>query len=76
MPQQLIPHNGDYLLPLDQSILDRLRIAADTRFEVLTDGDRLVLIPIRGAKSDAEFQKALADAREQFGEVLRLVPGD
>lgn len=76
MNQHLIPHGDQFLLPIDHSLLDRLRATPETRFELFSDGERLILIPVRGTTKDADFQKALADTRQQFGEAMQPVPED
>jgi antitoxin component of MazEF toxin-antitoxin module len=47
MQKQLTKIGSSLGIIIDKSILDLLRIGADTPLEVTTDGDRLVLQPIR-----------------------------
>ena len=58
MQKQLTKIGSSLGIIIDKPILDLLRITADTALEVTTDGDRLVLQPIRTIKE--------ADARSSY----------
>jgi len=47
MQKQLTKIGSSLGIIIDKSILDLLRIGIDTPLEVTTDGDRLVLQPVR-----------------------------
>lgn len=64
MQKQLTKIGSSLGIIIDKPILDLLRITADTALEVTTDGDRLVLQPIRTIKE--------ADARSSYRRVASL----
>lgn len=56
---------------IDRPILDLLKITADTQLEVSTDGERLIITPLRGkdarkAKVTAAQAKTLAKHADTF----------
>lgn len=61
MQKQLTKIGSSLGIIIDKSILDLLRITADTPLEVTTDGDKLVLQPIRTMDAAA--------ARASYGRV-------
>jgi len=48
-----------------------LRITPDTPFEIVSDGQSLVLTPIRDPKEERKFQRALETLHERFGRTLQ-----
>lgn len=71
MQKTLTKHGNDYALVIDKPILDLLRITPDTSFEIVSDGQSLLLIPIRDAPEEREFQRTLETLHERFGRTLR-----
>jgi antitoxin component of MazEF toxin-antitoxin module len=71
MVKSLTKHGNSLALLIDKPILDLLKIDADTKLEVRTNGKDLILSPIRDQLEDAEFEAALRSVNDQFGEVLR-----
>ena len=60
-------------LVLDRSILEATGIEADTKLEVSTDGDVIVVSPIRSKTRTARVRKVLDDLhREHAGAFRRL----
>jgi len=56
---------------IDKPILDLLRITPDTPFEIVSDGQSLVLTPIREPKEEQKFQKALETLHHRFGRAMK-----
>jgi antitoxin component of MazEF toxin-antitoxin module len=71
MVKRLTRHGNSFAIVLDRPILDLLRATPETRFEVITDGQSLVLTPIRGAKAQKRFDEALADVHRRFGRAMK-----
>jgi antitoxin component of MazEF toxin-antitoxin module len=71
MQKTLTKHGNSYALVIDKPILDLLRITPDTPFEIVSDGQSLVLTPIRDPKEERKFQKALETLHERFGRTLQ-----
>lgn len=67
----LTKHGNSYALVIDKPILDLLRITPETPFEIVSDGQSLVLTPIRDPKEERKFQKALETLHERFGRTLQ-----
>ena len=71
MVKSLTKHGNSLALLIDKPILDLLKIDADTRLEVRTNGKDLILSPIRDQLEDAEFEATLRSVNDQFADVLR-----
>jgi antitoxin MazE len=58
-------------LVLDRSLLEATGIDADTKLEVSTDGDVILISPVRSKKRTAELRRVLAELDEDFAGVFR-----
>ena len=67
MTKTLTKHGNSFALVIDKPVMKLLRITPDTPLEVTTDGEVLVLSPVRSAKRKARFAKALSKANRKFG---------
>ena len=61
MIKKLTKHGNSAALVIDKPILSLLGATADTSFNMITDGDSLILTPIR----DEEREKRLDEAFEE-----------
>ena len=71
MQKTLTKHGNSYALVIDKPILELLRITPDTPFEIMSDGQCLVLTPVRDVKEEKKFQKALEDIHARFGRAMK-----
>ncbi|MGH8192405.1 MAG: AbrB/MazE/SpoVT family DNA-binding domain-containing protein [Rhodanobacteraceae bacterium] len=71
MQKKLTRHGNSYALVIDKPILDLLQAKPSTRFEVVTDGNSLVLTPVRGNRQDKKFEDALKMVHRRFGRALK-----
>ena len=71
MIKTLTKHGNSLAVLIDKPILDLLKIDANTRIDVRTNGKDLILSPIRDQIDDAEFAYALRAVNQQFGDVLK-----
>jgi antitoxin component of MazEF toxin-antitoxin module len=71
MIKTLTKHGNSYAMVIDKPILELLRATPDTPFEVLSDGRSLVLTPVRDAKAEKKFDKALAMIHRRFGKAMK-----
>ena len=71
MQKTLTKHGNSYALVIDKPILELLRITPDTPFEIMSDGQCLVLTPVRDVKAEKKFQKALEDIHVRFGRAMK-----
>ncbi|MEO7402772.1 MAG: hypothetical protein ABIU95_03790 [Burkholderiales bacterium] len=71
MIKKLSKHGNSLALVIDRSILDLLDIDEKTSLDISTDGEALVIAPVRDAKRRKRFEEALASTNERFGKALK-----
>jgi len=71
MPKRLTRSGNSLALVIDRPLLEALEIDADTELELSTDGDVLVVTPVRDRKRKKRTADLLAEAHEQYGGVFR-----
>jgi antitoxin component of MazEF toxin-antitoxin module len=64
-------HGDRYLVEVDKSILEQLKIEPGTPVELTLVGRRLILSAADGNGDEDEFTKALREINQEFGDVLR-----
>ncbi|MGA1840185.1 MAG: AbrB/MazE/SpoVT family DNA-binding domain-containing protein [bacterium] len=64
-------HGNSLALVLDRSVLDLLKIDADTPLEISTDGQVLIISPKRDAAHQKKFEDALKKTNQKYGNMLR-----
>jgi antitoxin component of MazEF toxin-antitoxin module len=69
--KRLTKHGNSLALVIDRSILELLRIDADTPLSITTDGECLVISPARGAGRQRRFRRALEKVNRRYGRALR-----
>jgi antitoxin MazE len=73
MMKTLTRTGNSLALVLDRVILDATGIDADTKLEVSTDGDVIVISPVRSRRRTARLRKIMEDLdREHAGAFRRL----
>lgn len=71
MRKKLTRTGNSLALVLDKELLERLGIDAETQLELSTDGDVLVVSPVRGRKAESRLKEVMARAHERYGGVFR-----
>jgi antitoxin MazE len=72
MMKNLIKHGNSHALVIDKAVLDLLKIdPATTQLELVTDGNVLVVTPVRGKKKDKEFADVLKKIHDKYGPVFK-----
>ena len=71
MIKTLTKHGNSYALVIDKPILELLRVSPDTAFEIVTDGQCLVLAPVRDAADEKKFENALDMVHKRFGRAMK-----
>jgi antitoxin component of MazEF toxin-antitoxin module len=71
MTKRLTRSGNSLALVIDRPLLEALDIDADTELELSTDGDVLVVTPLRDPKRRRRVAELVAEAHEQFGGVFR-----
>jgi antitoxin component of MazEF toxin-antitoxin module len=70
MPKRLTRSGNSLALVIDRPLLDALEIDADTELELSTDGDVLVVTPVRNRKRKKRTAELVAEAHEHYGRVF------
>lgn len=71
MRKRLTRSGNSLALVIDRSLLDALEIDAETELELSTDGDVLVVTPVRDPRRAKRTTDLVAEAHEQYGGVFR-----
>jgi antitoxin MazE len=71
LTKNLIRHGNSLALVLDKPILELLQIDAETSLELTTNGDVLMVSPIRDKARQAKLRASLKKMNSRFGADLR-----
>lgn len=70
MNKTLIKHGNSLALVIDKPILELLQITADTPLELTTNGDAILIRPVRDSKRQRRLQTSLDKINKKFGDDL------
>lgn len=68
MTKLLIRHGNSLALVLDKPVLELLKIDAETPLDISTNGDQLIISPVRRKQ---RVQSALKDMDKRYGRMLK-----
>ncbi len=71
MTKTLIRHGNSLALVIDKPILEMLGISADTPLEVTTNGDALLVSPVRDKARQKKLRASLDKINRRFGNDLK-----
>lgn len=71
MRKKLTKTGNSLALVLDKRLLDQLGINAKTSLEVSTNGDVLVISPVRNKHRSTKLKRIVAEAHAKYGGVFR-----
>ena len=71
MVKKLTKHGNSLALIIDRAVLDLLEINDDTPLEITTDGQVLVVTPVRDEARREKFNNALRTANKKYGRALK-----
>jgi len=71
MIKKLTKHGNSLAVVIDRAVLNLLNIDADTLLEISTDGQVLVISPVRDNAHRDKFTKALSSANRKYGRALK-----
>jgi len=69
--KKLNRHGNSLALVIDRPILKLLKIDKETPLEISTDGQILIISPVRDIKRKKKFQKALEKTNRKYSQVLK-----
>ncbi len=71
MIKTLTKHGNSLALVIDRAILDLLKIDNETPLDISTDGQVLVITPVRDPEHQAKFKAALGSVNRRYGRALK-----
>lgn len=71
MTKTLVSHGNSAALIIDKPILDILKVDMNTPLEITTDGESLIISPVRGGSREKRFREALAKVNKKHGKTLK-----
>jgi antitoxin MazE len=71
MIKKLTRSGNSLALVIDRALLDALGIDAETELELSTNGDVLLVTPVRERKRAQELAEIVAEAHERYGGVFK-----
>lgn len=70
MQKKLSKSGNSYAVVLDKALLEAANIDADTPLEVSTNGDVILIQPVRSKRRDAAFRKAADEVMQKYAGVF------
>lgn len=71
LTKRLIKHGNSLALIIDKPILEMLQIAADTPLELTTNGDSLLISPVRDPARHKRLETSLDKINRRHGKDLQ-----
>ncbi|MCI0846413.1 MAG: AbrB/MazE/SpoVT family DNA-binding domain-containing protein [Chloroflexi bacterium] len=71
MIKTLTRHGNSAALIIDKALLEILRIDMDTPLEIVTDGENLIISPVRDGAQPQRVTQALEQVNERHGRTLK-----
>ena len=71
MVKRLTRHGHSLALVIERGVLDLLDIDADTPLNITTDGNCLVVSPVRDPGRRKKFAASLASVNKRYGKALK-----
>lgn len=70
MQKKLTKHGNSLAVVIERPILELLDITADTVLDIHTDGELLIIAPVRDLERGTKFTAALERANHRYGRML------
>jgi antitoxin component of MazEF toxin-antitoxin module len=71
MVKSLTKHGNSYALLIEKPVLELLGADTNTPFDVTTDGQALILTPIKDPKRQLQFSAALETINKKYSKTLK-----
>ncbi len=75
MIKKLTRHGNSLALVIDKGVLELLKIDSETPLEISTDGNLIIINPLRSQKRRKRFQAGLTKANARYGKMLKRLAG-
>ncbi|MBN1290122.1 MAG: AbrB/MazE/SpoVT family DNA-binding domain-containing protein [Actinobacteria bacterium] len=75
MTKKLSKHGNSLALIIDRGVLDLLDIDADTPLDISTDGEVLIISPVRDEERRQKFEETLRETNRKYGRTLKKLAG-
>ena len=71
MVKRLTKHGNSLALVIDKGVLELLGISAQTPLSISTDGNCLIISPVRSTKRRRELGESLEKVNRRYGKALK-----
>lgn len=71
MTKTLVSHGNSAALIIDKPILDILKVDMSTPLEITTDGESLIISPVREGSREKRVKEALEKVNKRHGKTLK-----
>ena len=71
MTKKLVKHGNSRAIIIDRGVLDLLNITDETPLDISTDGNLLIISPVRDKKRQKKFEEGLDRANKKYGRMLK-----
>ncbi len=71
MQKKLVKHGNSAALVIEKPILELLGAGINTVFDVMTDGETLILTPVRTPEEQQAFQDAVQAGNGRYARALK-----
>ena len=71
MVKKMTRHGNSMALVIERPILELLNIDADTPLDISTDGEVLIVTPVRDKNRRRAFEEALDNTNRKYGGMLK-----
>ena len=71
MIKKLTKHGNSWALIIDKPILELLKIDPEMPVEISTDGETLIIAPVKDPKRRAKFRAALEKTNKKYARTLK-----
>lgn len=71
MIKKLTKHGNSYALVIERPVLDLLKIDPETPLDITTDGEILIISPVRNEAHRKKFYTAMESANRKYGRALK-----
>jgi antitoxin MazE len=71
MVKKLTKHGNSLALIIDRAVLELLKISPDTLLDISTDGQVLIITPVRDVAHKKKFKNALESVNRRYSRMLK-----